>query len=132
MKSNLIPFQAYLKAVENLVLLTMTFVVAAFMITLVASRRWDWLILAPSLLAFGWLAILLGFRASVRAHRALITTTAILAVSTAAAYWDALSPDWSGGCMSGLIFFFFPIPLTIGFPIAFTVCWFLYGLKGDA
>lgn len=103
---------------------------AALLITFVASHTWDWFKLAPCLLALGWLATLFVFHASIRAHRALLITTAILAVSTAVAYGPALAPG-SGGCMSGLIFFSC-IPFTIGFPIVFTICWFFYGFIRNA
>ena len=85
------------------------------------------LFLSPHLLAFGWLACLLIFRASIRAHHSLAAATAILAVATALDY----VPQWkdgSGGCMSFLIVFA-SIPLLIGFPITVVICWFLSGIK---
>jgi hypothetical protein len=127
MKFKELTFQFGFASVPGTALWTALLAGVALFITFIASHTWDWFILAPCLLALGWLATLLIFHASIRAHRALLITTAILAVLTGVAYGPSLAPG-SGGCMSGLIFFSC-IPFTIGFPIVFTICWFLYGLN---
>ena len=126
--------QSHIPPVERAALWTAAFASAGLFIAMAAMsalRLWgaglfSLLFLSPYLLAFGWLISLLAFRASIRAHHSLAIATAILAVVTAFAY----VPEWknSGGCMSGLILFG-SIPLLIGLPIVFAVCWLLQGLK---
>jgi hypothetical protein len=91
-----------------------------------AAGTFALLIFLPCFLAFGWLGVLFVVRASTRAHFALATTTALLALSTAIAY----GPSWSdrGSCMGGMALFAF-MPFSIGFPFVFFICWLLYGIN---
>ena len=127
--------QSQIRATERAVLWTAAFATVGLFISMTAMSAFHlWnagfftlLFLSPHLLAFGWLACLLVFRASIRAHHSLAAATAILAVATALDY----VPQWkdgSGGCMSFLVVFA-SIPLLIGFPIAVVICWFLSGIK---
>ena len=127
--------QSQIHATERAALWTAAFATVGLFISMAAMNAFHlWhadffalLFLSPHLLAFGWLACLLVFRASIRAHHSLAAATAILAVATALDY----VPQWkdgSGGCMAFLIVFA-SLPLLIGFPITVVICWFLSGIK---
>jgi hypothetical protein len=93
-----------------------------------SSGTFTLLVLLPCLLACGSLAALFAFHASARCHVALATTTTILAVLTLFAYVPAIGDS---GCMAGMALLAC-IPLSIGFPIVFGVCWLSCGRNGDA
>jgi hypothetical protein len=91
-----------------------------------AIGTFELLVFLPCFLAFGSLGIMVLLRASRRAHFALATTSVLLAIGTAVVYVPFESDR--GGCTSGMALLAF-MPLSVGFPVVFFICWLLYRLN---